>query len=137
MTSHIELPDSDFLRSLQSGTLPPALFNHEAHLRLAWICLEEKTADEGVEEVRRILKAYIRHLGAEAKYHETLTVAAVRAVHHFRLKSSSSDFPSFIQANPRLKSHFREILTQHYSEDHLFSASARSNYLEPDLLPFD
>lgn len=136
MEKHRFLNDEVFARQFASADLPPVLFSHEAHLRLAWIYLYEQGPEAGEQTVREQIQHYVGSVGAADKYHETLTIAAVRMVSHFMGRSSAEDFPAFIEEFPRLRTHFRELLAQHYSPDRLHSEEARTQWLAPDLLPF-
>ena len=137
MEKHLDLMDGEFLSQLESCSLDPACFSHEAHLRLAWLQLREADFENAIDSVRSKLLNYVAFLNARNKYNETLTVAAVRTVHHFMQKSKSGNFPDFIAEFPRLKTSFRELLAQHYTTDLYHSESARKTYLEPELLPFN
>lgn len=137
MENHTELNDLEFVTHLKDCTLDPALFSHEAHLRLAWLKIEQVGVEWAISEIRNLLLNYVDFLGAKDKYNETLTVAAVKVVNHFMLKSASDTFADFIQEFPRLKSAFRELIAQHYSTDIFNSEQAKTSYLEPELLPFE
>ncbi len=137
MKSHLELNDHEFERLFEAGNFDPALFNHEAHLRFAWIHIRKYGEKTAIVNVTRQLKAFVIQLGAEDKYNETLTVAAVKAVSHFMKRTPEAGFIDLINKFPALKYHFRRLMECHYSEDIFTSLKARGVYLEPDLLPFD
>ena len=137
MEKHHTLTDTEFERQFANCTLDPALFSHEAHLRLAWIHISKYGVDKAIKNVCDQIQAFATANGADGKYHVTLTVAAVRAVYHFVLKSTSTDFAGFIAEFPRLKFQFKELLDCHYSMNLFKSELAREVYLEPDLAPFD
>jgi hypothetical protein len=136
MEKHRELSDTVFLQQFASCQLTPELFSHEAHLRLAWLHLEEHELEEAIRLVAHQIIAYVTALGAGDKFNMTLTVAAIRVVHHFRQKAKSTRFLAFIREFPQLKNNFKELLDSHYTIDIYQSPLARKTYLEPDLLPF-
>ena len=136
MKSHFDLTDAEFIAQFRKATLDPAIFNHEAHLRLAWIHVRQHGVEKAVEVVTGQLKNFVGILGFKDKYHHTVTVAAVRAVNHFMTDSTTENFEEFIKEQPRLKTNFKDLLNQHYSSDIFTSKEARNKYLEPDLLPF-
>ncbi|MGA8853631.1 MAG: hypothetical protein WB492_05585 [Christiangramia sp.] len=39
-----------------------------------------------------VLKVYVENLGAKEKYNETLTIAGIKVVNHFYLKTKMKDF---------------------------------------------
>lgn len=137
MEPHFNLTDQELESQFESCQLDPTLFSHEAHLRLAWIHIHQYGMDQAIKNITTQLMCFVDHLGATDKYNETVTIAAVRAVYHFYLKSSTDRFPAFIAENPRLKTSFRELLGSHYATDIFSSVKARKSYLEPELLPFD
>lgn len=136
MENHLLLSDHEFEEQFKSCRLNLDLFSHEAHIRLAWIHINKYGIDQAINNICELLMNYVSHLGARNKFNKTLTVAAVRAVYHFMLKANFSTFETFINKYPRLKYNFKELIATHYAID-IFSESAKKEYMEPDLLPFD
>jgi hypothetical protein len=137
MEKHMELDDQEFEAKFAACALDPALFTHEAHLRLAWVHITKYGVNKAVTNITAQLRAFVKSVGAEHKYNETVTVAAIRAVYHFMLRSRTQNFRNFIGENIRLKNNFRALLGAHYRTDIFQSEKARQAYLEPELLPFD
>ena len=137
MNNHFQLSDRTFEQQFADLSLNPELFSHEAHLRLAWIHVTRYGIDEAIENITGQIRAFARHHNAQGKYHTTVTIAAVRAVYHFVLKSKSATFQDFIKEFPQLKNEFKRLLASHYSIDIFKSTQARESFLEPDLAPFD
>jgi hypothetical protein len=137
MEKHVELTDEQFEQQFQEATLDAHLFTHEAHVRLAWIHVKKYGIELAIQNVTTQLRAYVETLGATDKYNETLTVAAVKAVYHFYLRTEHVSFQDFILKNKRLKENFRELMNAHYSTDIFRSEAAKKHFLAPELLPFD
>ncbi|MEL7002009.1 MAG: hypothetical protein AAFN93_04645 [Bacteroidota bacterium] len=137
MEKHFELSDSEFERRFNDCLLDPSIFSHEAHLRLAWINIDRYGIIEAEKKIQHQLRAFVQSLGAADKYNTTLTVAAIKAVYHFKLKSNSDNFQDFIEEFPRLKYNFKELMSSHYGFDIYNSMLAKKEFLKPDLLPFD
>lgn len=137
MKDHNTITDKDLLAQMNEGYLDPDLFNHEAHLRWGWLLLESFSLEEAIEKACSQLKHYTAKLGVSDKYNETVTVAAMNALQHFRNRSQKVTFSQFIKEFPRLKTSFKELMAFHYSLDIFTSAEAKDSYIEPDLLPFD
>ncbi|MBL6445088.1 hypothetical protein JMN32_02135 [Fulvivirga sp. 29W222] len=137
MENHFDLSDAEFTDQFASCKLDPGTFSHEAHLRLAWILIDRHGIEIAIEKIQKQLQNFVDHIGARDKYNKTLTVAATKAVYHFMLKSRSSKFKSFIEEFPQLKSNFRGLMEAHYAIDIYNIPEAKTQYLEPDLLPFD
>lgn len=136
MEDHYILTDKEFEKQFSAGTLEERLFSHEAHLRLAWIHIENYGVEVAIANICHQLQTYVRIVGADDKYNKTLTVAAVKAIHHFRQKSKSNSFKNFISEFPRLNNNFRELIGTHYRIDIFNSPLAKKQYLKPDLEPF-
>ncbi len=135
--SHLALSDEDFEIQFADTTLPPQLFSHEAHLRLAWIHIQKYGKQEAIRNVCSQIKIFDQTHGDGTMFHCTVTVVAVEAVAHFMGKTNATDFPSFIAQAPRLTTHLKALIAQHYSWDIFTDAMAKQTYLEPDLLPFE
>jgi len=137
MNNHFDLTDEEFEKQFENCQLDPALFSHEAHLRLAWIHIEKYGIDKAIENISYQLKKFVEFLGVTNKYNETVTVAAVKAVYHFKLRTETTNFKEFILQNSKLKYHFKELLRQHYTTDIYNDQRAKERFLAPELLPFD
>ena len=137
MEKHFELSDAEFEQQFINCELSPDIFSHEAHLRLAWINIKKYGIKKAETNIQRQLREYVKSVGAENKYNTTLTLAAIKAVYHFMLKSDSNSFEDFIAEFPRLNYKFKELMSCHYGFDIYNSEQAKTNFMEPDLLPFD
>ena len=134
MKHHRQLDDQAFKCSFEGRTLLPEVFNHEAHLRLAWIYLEELGVEQTQLTFPRQLRAYVSYLDAEDKYHETLTRMAIRAIEHFRQKSPGISFYELLNVYPALSSDFKNLINSHYTFDLFALERARSEFVAPDIL---
>lgn len=125
--------DRAFARSFEAGQVSPNAFNHAAHVRLAYIYLCERPVDAAAERMKQSLLAFLAHLGiVPGKYHETITRAWIMAVAHFMAESTPCGSASaFIAANPRLLD--GKIMLKHYSAEALYSPTARSSFVKPDI----
>lgn len=132
----MELDDTEFGQQFENGTLPPALFDHLGHLRLAWIYLKRYGEGGAIEKACGDIRTYARIHGDGEKFHKTLTVASIKIVNHFVKRTGTEDFSIFILENPRLGHSFKELVGKHYSRAVLGSKEAKVDYLPPDLLPF-
>ncbi|MFC7773860.1 hypothetical protein [Flavobacterium sp. GCM10027622] len=137
MEKHFEFTDAEFIQQLSDCTLPAALFSHEAHLRLAWIQLQHNHVEQAIDIIRVQIQNYAASLGAKDKYHETITVASVKAVAFFIQKTQSTTFLELVTQNQSLKTHFKSLLATHYSTDIFQSEEAKKTFLKPDLDPFE
>ena len=147
------MTDDDFLCAFERCWIARKDWTHEAHVRMAWLYLTRIPSDvEVFEKVRSGIKklntAFVRRqqmlcraLPAKPKdprgpdgYHETITVAFVTVIAS-RIEQGE-DFATFRDRNPDLFDRKLSALLKHYSAERLFSAAAKSEFLEPDLEPF-
>ena len=137
MEKHFNLTDSEFEKRFRNCTLSPELFSHEAHLRLAWIHVTKYGEETAIQNICTQLLTFVELVGAKDKYNKTLTIAAIKAVHHFIKKSNSNTFQDFITEFPRLKFNFKDLMSFHYQVDIFNSEQAKKEFLQPDLMPFN
>lgn len=137
MKDHFKLSDTQFEQAFRLCQLDPTLFTHEAHLRLAYIHIRNYGLDQAEKNIQEQLQKFVAFVGAKDKYNTTLTLAAVKAVFHFMGRSSKDNFRDFMAEFPRLKYNFKALMDAHYGFDIYRSQRAKTEFLEPDLLPFD
>ncbi|MCG8491638.1 MAG: hypothetical protein MI743_08510 [Sneathiellales bacterium] len=125
-----------FLEQVADGTLPVSLFTHTAHIRLAWLLLCEHPPEEAFARAAAAIQALVRKNNINGKFHMTITGAAVEIVWSFQKKSQTVSFDQFLEENPKLLTHFKDLLFEHYSEKLLNSEKATRCFLEPDLKDF-
>lgn len=135
MESHeLSQEDRNFRSAFEACTVVPSQFNHEAHVRLAYVYLVESDVDSAVQRMREALLKFLEHNDIpRSKFHETITRAWVLAVRHFMSKSTSTSSTDFIAKNQELLD--SKIMLTHYSARVLFSSDARASFVEPDLDP--
>ncbi len=113
-----------------SGTLAKGDWTHEAHLITCWVALQSRTPGQTLTFLRKAITDHNCGLGIEnsatSGYHETLTAYYVNAVAGAGAATVEDvfDHPSCSRTAP----------LQHWSKEVLFSARARSAWVEPDLL---
>ena len=127
--------DRRFLQQVQSGRFPAAEFNHEAHLRLAYVHLAQHPAEVAVAQVAQDLQGLLAAAGAPPdKFHVTLTRAWVYAVWHFMQRLPDCECAAdFIAASAVLQD--AAIMETHFSHERLFSPAARTSIVQPDRDP--
>lgn len=137
MDSHLHLNDTEFESQFENCTLHPDLFNHEAHLRLAWVHVRKYGAEQAAKNLCKQIVAFDKTFGDGTKFNLTVTVASAKVIDHFKQKTLANTFTEFIAEFPRLRSNFKDILAFHYGTDIFKNEKAKHSYMEPDLLPFE
>lgn len=116
-----------FEEQLKDCSLDPTLFSHHAHLRLGWIHINSYGVDKAIQNVCAQIKRFDATHGDETKFHTTITVASIRTVYHFFLKSQAKNFSDFITEFPRLENNFKDLIDTHYGFNLLISEKTREN----------
>jgi hypothetical protein len=121
------------LAAFESGTLDPAQFDHRLHLAIAWGYLQRDGFPEGALRFRQHLKTYVAKVGAEGKYHETITWAYLVLLNEERtLRSPPGEtFDTMIQRRPDLLDHRHGAIARCYEKSQLDSSDARRVFILP------
>ena len=121
--------DRDFVSAFESCTLPPDLFPHRAHVRLAWLYLREHGLLETLSRYSEGIQRYASSLGASGKYHQTITWAFLFLIHERMARADHPTFDDFSAANEDL---FGPVLERYYSRETLQSELARTTFVMPE-----
>ncbi len=124
------MTDAEFLRALESCELPEKEFGHAAHVRAAYLYLQQADFAGTLERIRRAIRNYAGHLGQPDRYHETITVAYVALIQqHICERGNGGGWTAFARDNPEL---FQPgLLRQFYPQAQLESDMARKVFLLP------
>jgi hypothetical protein len=104
--SEATLDDAALLAGFVAATLPGPAFGHREHVRAAFLFLRMYD-DFGAAAVafRAALRRFVTALGAEDRYHETLTWAYLALVHEHMHGHEDADSQAFLARCPRLGQH--------------------------------
>ena len=133
MRHRASIEDQQFRLAFEAQQIEPAVFDHEAHVRLAYVYLCEDSVEGAAARMKAALLAFLARLGADlSKYHETITRAWIMAVDHFMNQSPPCTCcDDLVRLHPQLLD--SGIMLTHYSTDLLFSAQARQGFVEPNI----
>jgi hypothetical protein len=122
--------DQEFLRALETCKLPESQFGHAAHVRAAYLYLQQSDFAGTVDRIRRAIRNYATHQGKPDRYHETITVAYVALIQeHIFERGGSGGWEAFARQNSELCK--PDLLEQFYSRALLDSEMARKVFLLP------
>jgi hypothetical protein len=122
--------DEDFIRALESTTLPASAFSHEAHVRAGWWYLHRYPLGDAIDRFTRSLRVFADAKGATGKYHETMTVAWMLLIAERLATARDLDWSTFASQHPELFTK-PSLLARYYSPATLASAHARSHFVMP------
>ncbi|PZM77149.1 MAG: hypothetical protein DKT66_28330 [Candidatus Melainabacteria bacterium] len=121
--------DKAFLNSFEQCSLGSKCWNHAAHIRMAWLVLQQESSFESaLERIRQGIKRF-NAVNNSIGYHETITVAFARLIDARRIPNQS--WQTFFEKNSDLFE--KNCLEKFYSPELL--SSARDIFLEPDRSP--
>jgi len=130
--------DDEHLRQFEDQSLPLDLWNHRAHLKVAYLYLTRFSFDEALQRLRAGIKAYnaAHNIGDSltSGYHETMTQAWLRLVYATLCQfGAAASADAFFNAQTQL-SQTRTLLL-FYSRDRIMSPEAKASFITPDLAP--
>jgi hypothetical protein len=146
------MSDDEFLCAFERCSLNRKDWTHEAHVRMAWLYVTRTPSDGEVFDrvrngIKKLNSAFVRRQqvlcvarppkpkdprGLDG-YHETITVAFATMIAS-RIEPGEN-FAAFRDRNPDLFDRKPSALLKHYSPERLFSAPAKTEFLDPDLEP--
>ena len=130
--SHIDMDDQTFINLLEAGTLAPALFNHEAHIRVGYLYLRDGSFTSALDRMRETLVHFTVVVGAEGKYHETVTAAYLALINErLQRDGDGGNWAGFIADHDDLLA--ADLLSRYYDTATLKSDIARATFVLPAL----
>jgi hypothetical protein len=139
MHSFIPFSQNEEIAAISRGfterTLPKAEWTHAAHFAVAlWLI-----ANDAGHTMPGMIRAYNEALGGantdSSGYHETITLASIRAARAFL--NERHHLPLYVVCNELMASPLgkSDWLFAYWSRTLLFSIEARRTWVEPDLKP--
>ena len=129
------MTDAELARALERGEIANENFHHASHLHVAWVYLSESSSvKEAASKMREALRRFASSAGKLEKYHETITLFWVHLLACGHAADSGKTLEEIVHANPGLLE--KNFPLAYYSAERLFSESARTSLVEPDLNPF-
>ena len=131
--SALDIPDDDFLATVDRAGFGPHDFPHRAHLRLAYLCLQRYSPTAAEHRVCAAIRNLAAAHGHAAKYNATLSRAWVQVVALAMQHTPTATFDELLDAHPNLLD--KHLLLAHYTRAVLFGPQARSGWVAPDVRP--
>jgi len=125
------LTDKTFITQFENLTLDPEYFNHYGHIRLAYLYLKQYTLEQSIDKTCLGIKSYASALGAEDKFHQTITEILVRIINLRMLQIGKQTWQIFHENNHDLFDDSLKVLKCYYSEQVLFSDKAKRTFVLP------
>lgn len=126
------MKDHELRNAFEDCSLDPKLFDHRNHLRLGWLYLQELPPAVAIEKFTSGLRRFTRHVGATAKYNETISWFYMLLIAERQQKKPSNTFDEFAAFNPDLLAPGAPLLKHAYKPETLGSEQARQTFMLPD-----
>jgi hypothetical protein len=128
------MSDAEFLASFEGLRIPGREFRHNDHVRLAWIYLHDSDFASGASRFCENFRSFVQHIGAESKYHETITwFYLVTIFERIRTQAPAPSWEAFARSNGDLLDSSMDMVRVRYRTETLSSPLARSIFLLPDV----
>ena len=125
---------SDFatgiIEAFEAGEVAPGEFDHRAHVRLAWCYLERYPLLAAATRFVTALRGFTKRVGAEAKYHETVTLAFLLLI--AERKTPGQSWSAFEASQSDVIESGSALLRDYYSEAVLEDPTAKQFFRWPD-----
>lgn len=126
------LENDALLEAFETCTLPKGALDHTAHVRVAWIYLQDLPLVRALERFAVSLKRYAKSVGADGLYHETITWTYMFLINERMERTPGASWEEFAAANPDLFGDHKQLLSSYYKEETLHSDLARRTFVMPD-----
>ncbi len=128
------MTDEELLTAFETAILTPETFTHEKHVRLGWIYCQKMPLADALSQFSLTLKALVKKVGAEGKYHETITWFYMLLINERSNLHPADSSQKFVQGNMDLVCESSALISQYYTKKLLASDEARTHYMLPDKL---
>ena len=135
------MDDADLLKQFENCILPFHLWTHRAHVRIAYLYLNEHPLGEAERRISTGIKAYNAANnvpeGPTSGYNHTTTIAFARLIYAvmnaYGQAMPTADSEAFCEMHPQLL--HRHVLRFFYSPERRMHPDAKTDFVEPDLTP--
>ncbi len=130
------LSDDQFQQAFEQVEMDVKAFNHEQHVRLAWLYLKQFDLQEAFRRYKTALIKFATAWGYPGLYHETITWYYLNLINQAMQKPDCpNEWPIFRDQNPTLLAKSPPVIFNYYSKDLIASKKARATIVEPDIRP--
>lgn len=120
------------IEAFEAAEIDPEQFGHCQHVFVGWSYLQRCNLRETLQRYSDSLKKITEKLGAEGKYHETITWFFIFQIAEKLAQNPAASWHEFRDANRELCEDGSGLLRRHYSTARIESELARRSFLLPD-----
>lgn len=97
------LTDEEFLSEFENCAFTRQCWTHQAHFRMAWLYLTRNPFGIATNKIVSGIKRFNASLNNQTDYHETITQAYCRIIHHrIRMGASELSYKEFARQHQDL-----------------------------------
>ena len=127
----VERPELS-IDNFEAGDIDPERFDHRSHIYVAWLYIQQFELADAIGRFDAALRRLVTKLGAQSKYHATLTWFFLLLI--AQRSDAGETWADFCAKNSDLTTNSKDVLSLYYSEELLFSDSARKRFMLPNKL---
>ena len=121
----------------EESSLTGEEFHHLEHLQVAWYYICNESLIVAKEKFHRGVLALVAKLDAEDKYHRTLTDFFLDYLAHLRFYLGTNEWSKVEAQCPLIINDAKQIIGFYYSDEVIWSESARTSFIEGDKIALD
>jgi len=129
------MDDRRLIREFLDHSLEPDGFNHEAHVRVAWLLLEQFPFEQALQKFEAGVVDLASRAGVPEKYHATITRALMQLIAADLYGGALLCWQDYRDSGPAVLIDAKSALLHYYSAGLIFNEPARLKWCEPDLRP--
>ncbi|TMQ05245.1 MAG: hypothetical protein E6J90_43745 [Deltaproteobacteria bacterium] len=108
------LDDAELVARFEALALAPAEFAHREHVRVAYAMLRGADFGDAALRFRRALRRFAVAIGADGRYHETLTWAYLAVIAQRMAEDPAATSLEWLARHPDLLDHRGGAVARHY-----------------------
>ena len=124
-----------FLDDFLADRLDPVAFDHQSHVRAAWLLLASRPFETALLDYIEAVKKLACRAGVPEKFHYTITAALMSLIASAQAETPGQSWDEFLAQDGPFFSDAFALLQQHYSRELLYSERAKTSWVKPDRLP--
>lgn len=128
---------SQLIKQFEAQSIVASDFNHRNHLRVAWFYINHYSINIAREKIHQGLIELTKALGAEDKYHRTLTDFFIDYLLQVKWYLNSESWDEVEARCGFLMTEAKSLLNIYYSPEVIDSQRAREDFVKPDKLALD
>jgi hypothetical protein len=128
---HADINNQEFIHQIETVTINPELFTHEAHIRMAWLYLNDFDNDTALQHICAAIKGIDAKYAGGTKYHHTITVVFAHSIAILMQQKPVKTWQEFVVANTGIRIS-KKFLAEYYSDETLYSDEAKNQFVAPD-----